>query len=357
MPVQFRLRILKRWPWWTLLALLCVPAARADCVDSRVISLFPRDISEFACANLEEVRLQPWFADFKGQVLPRELYGLDQFLISAGINPNSQVKQVAWSIGASAPARVTKAASGSPSGLPEVSAPAESIPDADQFLAVIVGHFDVDSIQSALDGRNLAVITVAGHTLYPIATGGPGTNTYFMAVDSGTVAVGERSMLRNLIAITQGAAESLLSNTKVIGLVEQVNSDATIWGVFNGPGTRQAIRQLAPGAGQFAESGKLFKDIQSLVMSAKASSSDVEVRFEIATDTPEDSVMLTQILQASLVLRKYLAAQAHPPATALAGIIDEVSVTPNSSLVDLSLDLPLDQLRDLILQRAFSSGN
>jgi hypothetical protein len=356
MAVPFRFRISKYWPLCALLALACVPTLRADCVDSRVISLFPKDISEFACANLEEVRLQPWFADFKGQVLPRELYGLDQFLVSAGINPNSQVKQVVWSIGApaKAPARITKTASGSSAG---TVAPAEAVPDSDQFLAVIVGHFDPDSIQSALDARNLPVFTVAGHTLYPIANGGPGTNTYFMAIDSGTIAIGDRSMLRNLIAITQGSAESLLANTKVLALVEQVNDDATIWGVFNGPGTRQAIRQLAPGAGQFTESGKLFKDIQSLVMSAKASSSDVEVRFEIATDTPEDSVMLTQILQASLVVRKYVAAQAHPPATALAGIIDEVSVTPNNSLVDLSLDVPVNQLRDLILQRVFSAGN
>jgi hypothetical protein len=326
-----------------------------------MMSLFPKNISEFACANLEDVRLQPWFADFKGQVLPRELYGLDQFLISAGINPNTQVKKVAWSIGGPPPkqsaTRISSATSSGDGG--PVPGEVEAIPDSDEFLAIVAGQFDPDSIKAALAALNWPAIQIEGHTLYPIATSGRGTDTYFMTIDSDTVAVGQRLVLRNLIAVTQGSAESLLSNEKVVALVQQVN-DVTIWGVFNGSGARQAIRQLAPGAAQFTESGKLFQDLQSLVMTAKVSSSDVTLHFEIATDTPEDSVMLTQILQAGLLVRKYMAKQSSPsnqPNLALAALLDHVSVTPNSSLVELSLNVTEEQIRDLILQRTFSPGD
>jgi len=326
----------------------CVPPVRAECADNRIIALFPKDVSEFACANLDEVRLQPWFADFKGQVLPRELYGLDQFLLSAGINPASQVKQVAWSIGA--PALPVIATSGT---LTKIAPPLETSPDSDQFLAVIAGQFDTDSIESALEARNLACIHIGEQVLYPIANGGYGAEIYFMAIDSDTVAVGRRRMLKNLIAIQQGSAESLLVNQNFLLLINQVNDDATIYGIFNGAGTRQAIRQLTPGAGQFTDSSKIFTEIRSLVASAKSSSSNVVVRFEIATDTPQDSVMLSQILQASVLVRKYLAKESSPPDPALVTILDHFSATPNNSLVDVSFDVPNDQLRDLILTRAF----
>jgi hypothetical protein len=323
-----------------LVALVQVPAARAGCVDDHVISMFPKNVSEFACANLESVRLNSWFADFKGQVLPRELYGFDSFLVSAGVNPNTQVNQVIWAIGG--PARNARAHD-------------EAVPDSDQFAAVIVGQFDPDSIKSALESRKLPVISYRGHTLYPLAaTGAP--SMYFMTIDSDTSAVGEPAMLRQMLDVAQGSAESLLSNAHEVELIGGVNNEATLWGVFNGPGTLQAIRQLAPGAAQFSESAKLFQDIRSLTLSAKASSSDVEVKFEIATDTPQDSVMLSQILQAGLVVKKYLAKQATPPSLALAAILERVSVTPNSSLVEISIDVLESQLRDLILERAFSSG-
>ena len=333
----------------------CVPPVRADCADNRIIALFPKDVSEFACANLDEVRLQPWFADFKGQVLPRELYGLDQFLISAGIDPASQVKQVAWSIGAPALAVIALVPVAHSGSLTKIAPPLESSPDSDQFLAVIAGQFDTDSIESALEARKLASIHNGEQVLYPIANGGYGAEVYFMAIDSDTVAVGRRPMLQNLIAIRQGSAESLLVNQKLLSLINQVNDDATIYGVFNGAGTRQAIRQLVPGAGQFTDSSKIFTEIRSLVVSAKASSSTVAVRFEIATDTPQDSVMLSQILQASVLVRKYLAKESSPSDPALAAVLDHLSVTPNNSLVDVSIDVPNDQLRDLILARAFGS--
>jgi hypothetical protein len=323
-----------------LIALVQVQTARAGCVDDHVISMFPKNVSEFACANLESVRLNSWFADFKGQVLPHELYGFDSFLVSAGVNPNNQVNQVIWAIGGPAPS---------------AKAHDEAVPDSDQFAAVIAGQFDPDSIESALKGRNLAVISYRGRTLYPLAaTGAP--SMYFMTIDSDTSAVGEPAMLRQMLDVADGAAESLLFNAHVVELIGGVNHDSTFWGVFNGPGTLQAIRQLAPGAAQFSESAKLFQDIRSLTLSAKASSSAVEVRFEIATDTPEDSVMLSQILQAALVVKKYLAKQATPPGPALAAILERVSVTPNNSLVDISIDVQEGQVRDLILERAFSSG-
>jgi hypothetical protein len=75
----------------------------------------------------------------------------------------------------------------------------------------------------------------------------------------------------------------------MLGLIENAN-DATFWGALNGPGTRVANSQLAPPASR--NPAKCFSDMKSLVMSAKASTSDVEVHFEITTDSIEEPVML-----------------------------------------------------------------
>jgi hypothetical protein len=313
-------------------------AARGDCVDDRVIARFPRDVAEFACANLDSVKTLPWFNDFKGQVLPSELYGFDQFLVAAGVNPNTQVKQIAWAIGSP-----TRGAAGG-----------SAQPDASEFLAVLAGDFDPDSMDAALDSRGLATRTFEDRTLYPIGTGGRAANLYFMAIDSDSAAVGTPAMLAAMIRVERGEAESLLANQPFVDLIEKADGDAAFWGVFNGAGTRSAITQLAPGAAQYAQSDKLFQDLRSLILTADAKDSGVALRFHIETDSATDSVLLSQILQAAVVARKYIAKSATPPNAALAAALDKVSVTPQSVVVDVAIDLPTDQLRDLLLQRTFA---
>ncbi len=323
----------------------CVQPTRADCVDDSVVSLFPRNVAEFACANLDTVKTLSWFNDFKGQVLPSELYGFDQFLVSAGVNPNTQVKQIVWAVGSSTPA-TTAARNGA-------SQPA---PDGSEFLSVLVGEFDDDSIHSALDARGLASRTVEDHVLYPIGFGGRASELYFTALDTDHAAVGSLAMLAALIRVDRGEAESLLANQPFVDLIRKADGDSAFWGVFNGTGTRAAIQQLAPGSSQFAASGKMFQDLRSLVLTADVTDSSVSVKFQIETDTPEDSVMLSQILQSAILVKKYMAKSASPPNPALASALDKFSVAPQGAVVGLSIELPNDQLRDLILQRTFA-GN
>ncbi|MGA8035897.1 MAG: hypothetical protein WA823_14430 [Candidatus Acidiferrales bacterium] len=321
-------------------------AVRGDCVDHHVVGMFPKAIAEFACANLDSAKTLPWFNDFKGQVLPQQLYGFDQFLVSAGVNPNSDVNQIAWGIGSPA---------ASATATDRDAARSQNMaPDADQFVSVLIGEFDPGSIATALNLRNLPVVTYREHVLYPVATRGSEPPLYFLPIDTDTVAIGSLSMLRSMLDVENGAAESLLSNQPFLDLIDRANGDTTFWGAFNETGTRAAIRQLATGSAQYTGSDKLFQDIQSLILTADASSSDIEVHFQITTDSSKDSVMLSQILQAALMIRKYLAQSETPPNPALAAALDHVSVTPQAAAVDVSIDIPNDQLRDLILQRTFA---
>jgi hypothetical protein len=337
-----------------LLAIFAAPpSTRADCVDKHLVSLFPKPVAEFSCADLKAARNLSWFNDFKGQVLPAELYGFDQYLVSVGVNPNTDVKRIVWAIGS--PRALAASASATTKVNPSAPAP-EVVPDADQFLGFLVGEFDADNIESALkqSRTNLAVVHDRGHSLYQISIAGRAAALYFTALDTDYLAVGTLPMLRAMIDVDQGAAESLLANQPMLDLISAADGDATFWGVFNGAGARSAVRALAPSSAGFLQSSKMYEDLRSLVITAGAGTTDVEVKFAITTDSSEDSAMLAQILQAALMYRKYSAQSETPANPALATALDKVSVTPQSATVNVSIDLANDQLRDLILQRTFA---
>ena len=76
-----------------LLAVLCaLPSmARASTLSTDVIGMFPQSAEEFAYADLRQARSLSWFPQLKEQMLPARFKQFEQFLASAGIDPNSQV--------------------------------------------------------------------------------------------------------------------------------------------------------------------------------------------------------------------------------------------------------------------------
>src|ERR1035437_11202415 len=87
---------------WTgiLIALVCgVPrTSRAGSLGSDILSMFPKDSGELAYADLKQARQFPWFTQLKEQMLPPKFREFETFLASAGIDPNSQVTELAWAL-------------------------------------------------------------------------------------------------------------------------------------------------------------------------------------------------------------------------------------------------------------------
>src|SRR5262245_25836973 len=86
-----------------LLLTLCLgcalaPATHAGTLSTAVISMFPKDIGEFAYADLRQARSQTWFPQLKNQLLPARFRQFEQLLSKAGINPDAQVDEIAWAL-------------------------------------------------------------------------------------------------------------------------------------------------------------------------------------------------------------------------------------------------------------------
>jgi hypothetical protein len=324
------------WRAFAAALLLLSPSLYAGSLDNSVIGLFPRNIEQLAYVNLSEARKLAWFSQFQQQVLPASVIAFEQFVSAAGIDPNSQINAVAWAYGSSMPRQPGPIADDGPGG---------------EIVGVITGNFDPDSAAAAFQAKNSPAKEINGYTLYSCLTGSNCGNFYFFFMDANTAAFGQIGMLRRLIDVKRGAAESVLSNQAMYALIDQANGDATFWSASNSAGARAALKQLAPEVSQFSAATSLLGNLKSLVTTVD-SSSGMEIHLQLACGSPSDSLFLSQMLQAGLLLRKYQAGQEQP---ALTRLLDQTTVTPHGPFLDISIEASNDDASNLIAESVFAA--
>src|SRR6476661_2423595 len=107
---------------------LIIPApVRADRLGSDKIALFPKEVGEFAYADLKKARTLKWFPQLKEQLLPERFRQFEKFLASAGVDPNSQVDELAWAL---VPEGLTAKTEGTGSA---------AVPTGEQIVGVALG--------------------------------------------------------------------------------------------------------------------------------------------------------------------------------------------------------------------------
>ena len=78
--------------------LLSAKPARAGQLGADIIALFPKEVGEFAYADLKKARTMKWFPQLQEQMLPERFQQFEKFLASAGVDPNTQVEELAWGL-------------------------------------------------------------------------------------------------------------------------------------------------------------------------------------------------------------------------------------------------------------------
>ncbi|MHB8411878.1 MAG: hypothetical protein ACYDDI_08005 [Candidatus Acidiferrales bacterium] len=307
---------------------------RAGTLDPSVIGMFPKNVREFAYADLSQARQFPWFAQLQQQVLPPRFANLEQLLTSAGIDPSSQIKEVVWAV---APLDT------------KTGKPNAPLLAADGMVGVALGDFDTESVETFFKSRKLRTVDAGGYTLYS-ASSGVGTGDLFLAViDSSTIAFGPRNLLERLITVHYGGEESLLSNAAMLPLINQANGDSVFWGVFDPAASRLVILHLVPDMGRFPQAGNMIARMRALLVTMRASTG-LDAEFHAISGSPQDAVALSQLVQAGVLVRQYQASQTNP---ALARILGAISVAPSGSQLNISLALTNDQIIALIQRNLF----
>src|SRR5258708_38876251 len=69
--------------------------AKAGRLGPDIIALFPKEVGEFAYADLKKARTLKWFNQLQEQMLPDRFRQFEKFLASAGVDPNTEVGELA----------------------------------------------------------------------------------------------------------------------------------------------------------------------------------------------------------------------------------------------------------------------
>jgi hypothetical protein len=310
----------------TLALCLFAPHSTASSLSDTVISMFPKQVGEFAYADMKSARKFPWFPQLRDQILPSRFRQFEQFLSSAGIDPNTQVDELAWG-----GLTLTKGAN-------------------EEIVGIALGSFDPSSAEQRFKQQKLPTVDIQTYHLYAFGSGTAPGDILFMFIDSNTAAFGHRSALEKLIDVRSGAAESLANNDKLYPLIHEVNGTGIIWAVLDQSYTHLAMTQLLPQANQFPQAETIINRMQAMTISVEADSG-VDARFAAVCSTPEDANVLSAALQAGIMYRKYQQGQSDP---ALSATLDQVRVTPNGDHLDVEIPISQDQILSLIHSRVFA---
>lgn len=300
--------------------------ARAGTVSTAVIGMFPKDVGEFAYADLKSARKYPWFPQLREQMLPKRFRDFEKFLSSAGVDPNTQVEELAW-------------------GSIQTSA-------GEDVVGVAQGEFDPSSAEARLKAQKITPADVKGYHLFPFAGGKDAADILFTFIDSNTAAFGTRPGLEKLIDVRTGTTQGLLTDDRMFPLINETNGHGMIWAVLDKNYTHVAMQELVPQANQFPQAATIMDRLQAMTITIDADSG-VDAKFQAVCGSTDDANLLAAALQAGLMYRRYQEAQA---GSALAGALDGVSVAPTGNRLKIDAPVSQDQLLSLIRSGALTTS-
>ena len=319
--------------------LLAAPKpARAGRLGTDVIALFPKNIGEFAYADLKKARSEKWFPQLEQQMVPERFREFEKFLASAGVDPNSQVDELAWGLVAEGLSSKTEGTGSS------------AVPTGEEVVGVALGTFNPNSTEAYFKQQKLPTFKARSYTLYSFGGGTGANDLFFLFIDSNTAAFGHREVLEKMVDVRFGAEEGLLTNDQIFPLINEANGNGVVWAVLNPAYTRLAMQQLAPEVEQFPEAAKLVARMQNLIINVDASSG-IDGKFQAVCGSVDDANTLGQLLQAGFLYKKYQAQKENPE---LADLLDQAKIVPAGDRVTLRMSLSDDQMTSLIRRNTFA---
>jgi hypothetical protein len=312
--------------------------AKAGRLGADIIALFPKEVGEFAYADLKKARTLKWFSQLQEQMLPDRFRQFEKFLASAGVDPNSQVDELAWGLVAEG---MTAKTEGTGSA---------DVPTGEEIVGVALGTYNPNSTEAFFKQQKLPTFKARGYTLFAFGTGSGANDLFFFFLDSNTAAFGHRAVLEKMIEVRFGSEEGLMRNEKLFPLINEANGSGVVWAVLNPAYTRLAMQQLAPEVEQFPEAAKLVARMQNMIINVEASSG-LDGKFQAVCGSTEDANTLGQLVQAGFLYKRYQAQKDNPD---LAQLIDQARVTPAGDRLTIRMSLSDDQMTTLIRKNTFA---
>jgi hypothetical protein len=292
-----------------------------------LVAMFPKEISEFAYADLRSARRLSWFPQLREQLTPSRFKQFEQFLASAGIDPATQVHEAAWAL------------------VPPTETTGE------QIVGIAIGSFSPQAAEAYFKQQKLPIFEHRGYNLFAYGSGSGPNDIFFFFLDSTTAAFGHRRLVEQLIEVRYGATEGLLRNDKMFPLIAELNGRGLVWAVLDRTYTQIALKQLVPEAAQFPEASRIAAKVEYMTILVNADR-DVDAQFNAVCANTEDANLLAAALQAGLLYRRYQAQQASQ--TEMVQLLDAVRITPRGERLELLMGLNQELLQALLRRNIFA---
>ncbi|HXL23888.1 MAG TPA: hypothetical protein VOA78_15600 [Candidatus Dormibacteraeota bacterium] len=317
---------------------LALPKPASARLGPDTIALFPKEVGEFGYADMKKARSLKWFGQLQQQVLPQRFKEFEKFLAAAGLDPNSQVEELAWGLVADDMDAKQSAAGSS------------AVPTGEEIIGVALGSFNPDAVERYFKQQKLPTFKTRGYTLFPFGSGSGANDLFFVFFDSNKAAFGSRSKIDKMIEIRFGGEQGLLYNETVFPLINEANTGSTVWLVLNAAYTRLAVRQLAPEMEQFPEAAKLVTRLKNGIINVEVSNG-VEAKVQIVCGSTEDANTMAQLLQAGLLYKRYQAGKENPD---MATMLDSAKVSPAGDRLSVRMNVSDEQIAKLIQSNSFA---
>jgi hypothetical protein len=319
------------------IGLVAPKGASAGRLGPDTIALFPKEVGEFGYADLKKARTVKWFTQLQQQVLPERFKEFEKFLAAAGIDPNSQVEELAWGLVADMDAKASAVGS-------------TAVPTGEEIVGIALGSFNPETVERYFKQQKLPTFKQHGLTLYPFGSGSGSNDLFFLFFDSNKAAFGSRAKLDKMIEIRFGSDQGLLYNDAIFPLINEANGSSTVWLVLNAAYTRLAVRQLAPEMEQFPEAAKIVARLKNGIINVEAGSG-VDAKVQTVCGSTDDANVMAQLLQAGLLYKRYQAGKDNPE---MAQLIDQAKVTPGGDRLTVRMSVNDDQIAQLLKNNTFA---
>src|SRR5277367_3275588 len=218
--------------------------AKANSLSPDTIGMFPKEVGEFAYADLKKARTMKWYPALQEQMLPEKFKQFEKFLASAGVDPNSQVNELAWGLvaesmakqddpNAATPATATAPAPGTKAAAPATATGAGGVPSSEEIVGIALGNYNPDSTEAYFKQQKLPTVKVREFTLYAFGSGAGAADLFFFFIDGSKAAFGHRDVLEKMIDIRYGGQDGLLRNESLYTLINEANGTGIVWAVLD----------------------------------------------------------------------------------------------------------------------------
>jgi hypothetical protein len=109
------------------------------------------------------------------------------------------------------------------------------------------------------------------------------------------------------------------------------------------------VQQLLPGVSQFPQAADLIGKMKAISIAVKAPS-DLQLDFQATSGSPRDALLLSQLLQISLLYRPQQSSQNNPD---LSVVLSGARISANGNQLEVSLEVTDDQMLSLIEHDTF----